>query len=284
MLIIMIKRPLILITNDDGIDSPGIHAAIEALYPIANLIIAAPIRQQSGTGRSLRAEPDAVFQERTIKIGSENIQAHCLDASPATTVLHALQCLCQEQIPDMLVSGINFGENLGTNITASGTIGAAIQSAAWNIKSMAVSLEVPPVFHFQHGKVDWRTAICILRKAAKLYIARTWPDDVHIIKIDIPECATENTAWQLCRQSLEPGWWGQVPDASPQSPADIAIGMKGPRPGKTWKEGDDMSVLLGKREVAITPISIDMTSNAPLSEMKRVFLHSSDRCGPIHRQ
>jgi len=277
MLNSMIKTPLILITNDDGIDSPGIHAAIEALYPIANLMIAAPIRQQSAAGRSLRAESDAVFQERTIRIGSENIQASCLDASPATTVRHALQCLCQEQVPDMLVSGINFGENIGTCITASGTIGAAIQSAVWGIKSMAVSLEVPPEFHYRHGEVDWRIAIHILRKAARQYIARKWPDDVHIIKIDIPDSATENTAWRLSRQSLEPGWWGQVPDASPRSPVDNAVGIRGPRPGKTWKEGDDMSVLLGRREVAITPISIDMTSHAPMSEIERVFLHSTER-------
>jgi 5'-nucleotidase len=267
----MNNRPLILISNDDGIDSPGLHAAAEALLPIADLIIAAPAEQQTATGRSLRAAPESAFEPRDIDINGQVITAWCLDASPATTVRHALQCLCKDRKPDMVVSGINFGENIGTNVTASGTVGAAIQSAVWDIKSIAVSLEVPQEFHYEHGEVDWSDAILILRKAAEQFIAKDWPEDVHILKIDIPDTADLDTPWHACRQSREPGWWGFVPDASPESTAGTTIGKRGPRPGKNWHEEDDMAILLGRKEVAITPLSVNMTSRIPLTEVGKLF-------------
>ncbi len=264
-------RPLILICNDDGIDSPGLHAAAEALMPIADLIIAAPADQQTASGRSLRALPEAVFEPRIIDIDGKNIKGWCLNASPATTVRHALQCLCTDRKPDMVVSGINFGENIGTNVTASGTVGAAIQSAVWDIKSLAVSLQVPQEFHYEHGEVEWSGAVLILRRAAEKFLASDWPRDVHILKIDIPDTADQNTPWHTCRQSREPGWWSFVPDASASSAAGSTIVKRGPRPGKTWNDEDDMAVLLGKKEVTITPLSVDMTSRIPLEEVDKMF-------------
>ena len=264
-------RPLILISNDDGIDSPGLHAAAEALMPIANLIIAAPAEQQTASGRSLRASPDAVFESRIIDINGEKVEGWCLQASPATTVRHALQCLCIDRKPDMVVSGINFGENIGTNVTASGTVGAAIQSAVWDYKSLAVSMEVPQAFHYEHGDVDWSGAVIILRRAVEKFLENDWPEDVHILKIDIPDTADGNTPWAVCRQSREPGWWGYISNPTPRTTAGSAIGKRGPRPGKKWKDNDDMAVLLQDRKVTITPLSVDLTSRVPLEEVEGLF-------------
>ena len=271
ILLAMNMLPLILISNDDGIDSPGLHAAIEALLPIAELIVAAPADQQTAAGRALRAAPEAVFEKRSIEVGGREVTGWCLEASPATTVRHALQCLCTERRPDMVVSGINFGENVGTNVTASGTVGAAIQSAVWSIKSLAVSLEVPQEFHYEHGEVDWRPSISILRRAAEAFLASDWPEDVNLIKIDIPDNADSDTPWHVCRQSREPGWWGFVPDAGPGSTAGSTIGKRGPRPGKALDTEDDMYVLLEKREVAITPLSVDMSSRVPPQDIASMY-------------
>jgi len=271
MLFFMDTRPLILISNDDGIASPGLHAAVEALLPIAELIIAAPLDQQTASGRALRAAPEAVFERRFIDIDGKSVEGFCLNASPATTVRHALQCLCVERKPDMVVSGINFGENIGTNVTASGTIGAALQAAIWDYKSLAVSMEVPVEFHYEHGDVDWSEAIPILRKAVERFLAVDWPEDVHVLKIDIPEGATRETPWHVCRQSREPGWWGYVPAAAPDAAAGTTIGKRGPRPGRSWHPEDDMAVLLGKREVAVTPLSVDMTSRVGFDEVRKLF-------------
>jgi 5'-nucleotidase len=171
----------------------------------------------------------------------------------------------------MVVSGINFGENIGTNVTASGTVGAAIQSAVWDYKSLAVSMEVPQAFHYEHGEVDWSEAIHILRKAAMKFLAADWPQDVHILKIDIPDTADAETPWVVCRQSREPGWWGFVPDANPHSPAGSTIGKRGPRPGREWRDNDDMAVLLKDRKVTITPLSVDMSSRVHLEKVEELF-------------
>lgn len=271
MIFNMDGKPLILISNDDGIDSPGLHAAIEALLPVGELIIAAPATQQTATGRGLRAAPDAVFEKRMIDIDGIEVEGWCLDASPATTVRHALQCLCGERQPDLVVSGINFGENVGTNVTASGTVGAAIQSAVWDIPSLAVSMETPQEFHYEHGELNWSGAVVVLRRAAEAFIASPWPEDVHILKIDIPDDADGNTPWKLCRQSREPGWWGKVPDPHPAATAGSTIGARGPRPGYELQPDDDMYVLLMERKVAITPLSVDMSSRVQASEVEKLF-------------
>ena len=268
----MDSRPLILITNDDGIDSPGLHAAAEALLPIADLLIAAPKDQQTAAGRCLRAAPHGVFEKRLIDIDGQSVEGWCLEASPATTVRHALQCLVRDRRPDLVISGINFGENIGTNVTASGTVGAAIQAAIWDYPALAVSLEVPPEYHYEHGEVDWSGAVVILRRAVEKTLGRPWPMDVDVLKIDIPDHADADTPWHVCRQSREPGWWGKVPEPSPTTPAGTTVGERGPRPGRSWDPDDDMGVLLGKREVAITPLSVDMSSRTSLHAVEQLFI------------
>ena len=267
----MERKPLIMISNDDGIESPGLHAAAEALLPLADILIVAPAEQQSGTGRSFYASPNAGFQQRDVPAGGQTVPAWCLAASPATTVRHALQCLVNERKPDMVVSGINYGDNLGSDITSSGTVGAAIQSAVWDYKSLAVSFEVPPEFHHVHGKVDWSAAISILRRAAECFLRAQWPEDVHILKIDIPDTADENTPWRVTRQSREPGWWGRVPNAHPAAPENSTVGQRGPRPGHDWEKDSDAGVVLMDREVSVTPLSLDMTSEAAPADIAAMF-------------
>lgn len=267
----MDKRPFILISNDDGIDSPGLHATVEAMLPLGDVLITAPMEQQTAMGRAYRGNKDAVFEKRMIPVYGKEVEAWCLDASPATTVRHALQCLCKSRKPDLLVSGINYGENLGTNITASGTVGAALEASESDIKSIAVSLEMPKELQYNYGEVDWTPAISILRKAASKLLKVSWPYDVDIIKIDIPEGADDNTPWMVCRQSREPGWWGLVPDASPEAKLGTTVGRKAPRPGYSLKEEDDATVLIKHRAVAITPLSIELTSRVAFSEVEKLI-------------
>lgn len=270
-MLIPMQPPLILITNDDGIDSPGLHAAVKALLPMAELLIAAPANQQSGVGRSLLANPAAVFQRREIEIDGTQVEGWALDASPAVTVDHAIQCLLAGRRPDMVVSGINYGENLGTNVTVSGTVCAAIQAAIWDFKALAVSLQVPPEFHFSYGEVDWSAAIHILRRAVEAFIHAKWPEDVDVIKIDIPDTADAATPWHVCRQSRQPGWWNLVPNAQRETAVGDSISNQGPPPGRQWGPNDDGGILLLKRQVAITPLSMDMTARAAPASIQEMF-------------
>jgi len=267
----MAGKPLILLANDDGIDSPGLEAAAEALLSTADILVAAPKFQQTASGRALQGPPEAIFEPRALNVTGTNLAAWCLDASPATTVRHALQCLCTERWPDMLVSGINYGENLGTNVSASGTVGAAIQAAIWGIRAMAVSFEVPYEFHYTHGDVDWSGAKDALERAVRQLLVTIWPEDVDIIKVDIPDSVDRTTPWRVCRQSREPGWWGFVPDARFDTPVGETIGRRGPRPGKSGQPCDDLTALHHMKEVAVTPLSLDMSSRVCLEEIHELL-------------
>lgn len=110
------KKSSILLTNDDGIQSPGLAAAASALHPLGELRIVAPLHQQTAMGRAHTGAPDATLLPQRFFAGGKQLQAFACDASPASAVGHGLMIL-QETLPDLVVSGINYGENLGTNIT-----------------------------------------------------------------------------------------------------------------------------------------------------------------------
>ena len=131
----MKNRPLILVTNDDGIHSPGLYAAAQAAAKIGDVLIAAPHTQQTGMGRSFpRCPDDGIIEEIDVQermreefwyeeMYDGEIRAYAVHGSPARAVAHGVLELADRK-PDLCVSGINYGENLGTCLTCSGTMGA----------------------------------------------------------------------------------------------------------------------------------------------------------------
>jgi len=135
-------RYQILLTNDDGIQSPGIWAAAEALSKLGFVTLAAPRDQASSTGRSMLLTSDGRIHSNTLRIGNQDWQAYAVGGTPAQTVMHAVLEIMADNPPDLVVSGINYGENVGDIITISGTVGAAMEGASLGIPSMAVSLQL----------------------------------------------------------------------------------------------------------------------------------------------
>lgn len=128
---------LILVTNDDGIDSPGIHALVQAMRKLGKVIVVAPDRQQSAVGHALtvssplRATP---FYREGAMLG------YAINGTPADCVKLAVSTLLEER-PDIVVSGINHGSNTSVNAIYSGTVSAATEGTLMGIPSMAVSLD-----------------------------------------------------------------------------------------------------------------------------------------------
>ena len=133
-------KPQILLTNDDGIQSPGLWSAAEALSEIGFVNVVAPRDQFSGSGRSFPTSSDGAIQPQEIEVHGKHWTVYAVGGTPAQTVSHAILEILPEY-PDILVSGINYGENVGIGITASGTVGAAMEAASLGIPSLAVSLE-----------------------------------------------------------------------------------------------------------------------------------------------
>ncbi len=135
-------KPFILLTNDDGIHSPGLDAAAAALYPLGDLLIVAPQEQQTSMGRSRNQDcgGDGTITEAVIQYGKITWRGFGVRATPALAVIHAIHELADQEI-SLAVSGINFGENVASCVTASGTLGAALEAADYSIPTLAVSQE-----------------------------------------------------------------------------------------------------------------------------------------------
>ncbi len=132
----MENRPLILITNDDGITAKGIKHLVEAMKPLGDLLVVAPDKPQSGMGHAitinspLRLKPSNQFKE---------VQAYTCSGTPVDCVKLAIYEVLKAR-PTLLVSGINHGANAATNILYSGTMSAAVEGAIENIPSIGFSL------------------------------------------------------------------------------------------------------------------------------------------------
>ena len=130
----------ILVTNDDGIHSPGLWYAVEALRDLGEIFVVAPDRERSGVGTSLtlHAPIRATEVPPAVKGDTNGIRAYSVDGTPGDSCVLALELLVGPV--DLLVSGINQGSNLGEDILISGTIGAALQGYVRGYPSIAISV------------------------------------------------------------------------------------------------------------------------------------------------
>src|SRR4029453_4928554 len=131
-------KPQILLTNDDGILSPGLWAAAASLSQLGFVTVTAPRDQCSGMGRSLPNTSDGIIEEKHVEANGQEWTVYGVGGSPAQTVLYGILVVMKHQ-PDLVVSGINYGENVASGVTISGTVGAALEGAALGIPSLAVS-------------------------------------------------------------------------------------------------------------------------------------------------
>lgn len=140
----------ILVSNDDGIYSPGILALAQAMSEIADeVMVVAPDVEQSAVGHGITVRRPLRYKETTLEL-SKNVRAYRVDGTPADCVV--LGVLSEEKKPDIVVSGINLGSNLGYDVTHSGTIAAAIEGMTLGVPSIAFSLRSSEAdFDFTHG-------------------------------------------------------------------------------------------------------------------------------------
>lgn len=126
----------LVLVNDDGIDAEGIYALAKALVDTYDVRIVAPAMQQSGMSQAMTADDKLVVEEVKWDIP---VQAHRVYGTPADCAKIALEVLYKDDLPDIVLSGINNGNNLGTDVLYSGTIGGATEGFMHNISAIAVS-------------------------------------------------------------------------------------------------------------------------------------------------
>jgi 5'-nucleotidase len=163
----------ILLTNDDGVRAPGILAVAQALKGMGEITIAAPADNQSGKGHSITTS-DPIFVD-TIKLAGD-LPAYSLQTTPATCVKVAVEALMTHK-PDIVISGINRGYNLGMVTYVSGTVGGAREAALKGIPAIAASLAVE--------QTDYAPAAEIVRQVVVL-LQQTALEPGTLLNINVP--------------------------------------------------------------------------------------------------
>lgn len=262
-------RPTIVLTNDDGIRSPGLRAAAEALVDLGDLWVVAPLEQQTAAGRSFRGRREATFEAVPFEVGGQAIRAYACAGSPASVVRHALAVLFGDRRPDLVVSGINYGENVGSSITASGTVGAAYEAASAGLRALAASKATHPDAFLTHGDEDWSAAIHFVRRFAEALLRAELPPDVDVLKLDIPEGATPETPWKVTRQSRQRYFVRRITGGDLRTP--LGAGSIVVEVDEATLEADSDVRALRDGWVSVTPLSLDATSRTDFEALARTL-------------
>jgi len=264
-------KPLILLTNDDGIKSPGLAAAASALDPLGELLIIAPLDQQTSMGRSRVSygSGECIFKEIQVNYQDQNWLGYGVETSPAQVVEHAVIEIASRPI-SLVVSGINYGANISTNVTASGTVGAAIEGADWGIPALAVAQEIAGTdYHSYSTSVDFSSAVHFTRIIAQDIINKKLPFDADVIKLEVPLSATPETKCVLTRLDRKQYYGTKIEERESflTTPTKVKrVAQKG-----IYSGTDTDAYALAQGWVSITPLSIDLTAHAAMEEIADLF-------------
>ncbi len=260
----------ILITNDDGIESPGLRAAVEAVLKIGTVTVVAPSHQQTGTGRGLTGDQQASLKLIEYQVNGTEIRAYHCECSPALIVRHSLRTIFKGNKPDLLISGINYGENLGINITCSGTIGAALEASSSGIPGIAISKQTDIESHHKYTDQDWSASSYFLNQFTKYILKEKLQKDVDVLKIDVPSDATPLTQYKITRLAKVDYYSKAIENPTVKSKI-----CEGKTIIKVNKEGldpeSDIYAFTVDRFVSVTPLSVDLTSRVKLSELQKLL-------------
>jgi 5'-nucleotidase len=241
---------MIFVTNDDGIESAGLKALVEALECLDEVYIVAPDRERSAIGM-------AITLHRPLRAKQVANRAYAVDGTPVDCVDLAVSALLPER-PKLLVSGINHGQNLGQDLHFSGTVAAAKKGTFLGIPSIAISLVSAPVYHYG-------AAASIARRIAKQVITSRLPDQI-LLNVNVPNCTlSELRGIEMTRQDLGTYDAQAIRRLDRQGNPYYWIG--GEREKVDRREDTDLNTIRNQC-VSITPVQLDFTAHHLIDSLK----------------
>ena len=248
----------ILVTNDDGVQAPGLAAVAQILQAIGNVIIVAPSDQQSSSGHGLVTRDPIYRQDLTLP---NSMRAIGLAATPASVVRVALRMIVQPR-PDLVVSGINRGYNLGYSGYVSGTLAAARDAAMFGVPAVAASLaeEATPRDYVAAAE----EVLGVARRVKQYGVA---PGT--FLNVNIPPMpAGGYRGYRLTSQALAAG--GDEGFVEMKDPSGRTMYWNVFKAGGTAAEGTDLWAV-GQGFVSVTPMRLGETDAAQAPALRRVF-------------
>lgn len=271
----------ILISNDDGVEAPGILAAKEALEDLADITIVAPQDNNSGVGRHM-----TLFKHLNVKKYQldDNTLAYGVNGTPTDSVIVGINYLMDNK-PDLVITGINTGINISSkDITASGTVCAALEAVARGIPAIAVSMFLDYDCYKQDENGEWYLDVDftltkkVLHEIVAKIIDKGFPDGVDLFNLNVPYNyeSEEVKITKLSDRMLDK----KVIDHNDEQMHDIfSFNYKNNEEMefiedennktvmitsnlvKSFEEGTDGYCLMVEKRPSLTPLNVDMTSN-----------------------
>jgi len=241
---------LILLSNDDGYFAPGLNILAEHISKIADIIVVAPERNRSGASNSLTLD-------RPLTVRKASNGFYYLNGTPTDCVHLAVTGLIEE-VPDMIISGINDGANMGDDTIYSGTVAAAMEGYLLGIPSFAVSMS-------QHNATHFETAAKVIVDLIEHYKAKTFPAPI-LMNVNVPDVPYAELKGKVVtrlgkRHKAEP----VIKSTSPRGDTLYWVGPAGL--AADAGEGTDFYAV-ANNQVSLTPLQADLTHHQQLDALK----------------
>lgn len=253
----------ILVVNDDGIASPGIRAAANAVKGLGKVLVVAPAVQQSGVGRSI-----SLFSPIKVSRGKiDGLDAYSVDGKPVDAVIVGMFGILK-RAPDLIVSGINVGENMSTEATTSGTLGAALEGANQGVPSIAVSMHASEEIKFEdvQPELNFAPAQKVLRKLSRQILRRGLPKGVDLLNVNVPE-ESDKYAVRITRLAKRMYSTKVHEDYDPRGRPYFWIDGDAIYDAE---EGTDVHAVRVERCISVTPLRLDFTSYEGIAGLKKL--------------
>ncbi|MDH3359302.1 MAG: 5'/3'-nucleotidase SurE [Desulfobulbaceae bacterium] len=247
----MSSKPLILVTNDDGVNAPGLVALQKAMQTLGRVVVVAPLRDNSAVSHSLT-------MDRPLRVLEMAEDVYAIDGTPTDCVTIAVEKILTEK-PALVASGINPGANLGDDISYSGTVSAAIEATMLGISALAVSLAGSDVYRYE-------MAADFAGRVGRSILEKGLPRDT-LLNVNVPEGkAADIKGIRFTRQGRRV-YEGAIKETSdPWGRKHYWIGGGTP----LWDEGDDTDAkVLLEGYVSITPLHLDLTNHDALACLRK---------------
>lgn len=249
----------ILVTNDDGVNAPGLLALTQAIRELGTVTVLAPDHNWSASGHVKTLERPLRIKAAILADGSH---AFASDGAPSDCVALALLGFLKDKV-DLVVSGINGGPNLGHDLTYSGTVTAAMEGAIGGIPSIAFSLDTPEQLE---GALDYGPAAAVAKKVAANVLANGLPPGI-LLSVNVPYLPLERIAGiRITRQGLRIYRDELVERSDPRGRPYFWIG--GEAPTGQPDAGTDIGAL-HEGYVSITPVHLDLTAHTLLEPLRK---------------
>lgn len=248
------KKPLILVTNDDGITAPGLRTLINIMNEIGDVVVVAPDSPQSGMGHAITINDTLYCKKEKIDDGPQT--EYSISGTPADCVKFAVRKILDKK-PDLCVSGINHGANSSINVIYSGTMSAAVEAGIEGIKSIGFSL-----LNY-NWDADFKACEEYITKICKNVLSQKKQD--LILNVNFPSNTKQFKGIKVCRQAK--GYWQDTYDKRISPLGKEYYWLTGEFINKdSNKETDEWALSQGY--VSIVPVSFDMTAYDDLDDLK----------------